>query len=73
MPNAGAPAVPTDNSPDVILHPFPRNTKTESQQRPPAQVKYRCEDQLLITTPFYASAAYSIGAWLAFTTAASHP
>jgi len=37
------------------------------------QLKYRCQDQLLITMPFYASAAYSIGAWLAFTTAASHP
>ena len=23
-----------DNSPDVILHPRPRNTKTKSQQRP---------------------------------------
>lgn len=37
------------------------------------QPKDRCLDQLLITMPFYVATAYSIGAWLAFTSAASHP
>jgi hypothetical protein len=37
------------------------------------QPKDRCLDQLLITMPFYVAAAYSIGAWLAFNSEASHP
>jgi hypothetical protein len=37
------------------------------------QPKDQCLDQLLVTMPFYAATAYSIGARLAFTSAASHP
>lgn len=37
------------------------------------QPKDRCLDQLLITMPFYVAVAYSIGAWLAFTSAAFRP
>jgi hypothetical protein len=37
------------------------------------QPRDRCLDQLLITMPFYAATAYSIGARLAFTSATSHP
>jgi len=34
------PLYSTDNSPDVILHPCSRNTKTKSQLRPPAPSRF---------------------------------
>jgi hypothetical protein len=64
-----APAPLTGGCPSIRTKTLSKNTRAQEWG---CQVKYRCEDQLLITMPFYASAAYSIGAWLASTTAASH-
>ncbi len=52
------------SSPSSLSHFFGRG----------CEIGNHCFDQLLITMPFYASTAYSVGAWLAFRTgsAASH-
>jgi hypothetical protein len=51
--------------PSMLLHAGVTQSRLSHYFGPGCQLKDRCMDQLLVTMPFYASGAYSIGALLA--------